>query len=211
MAQPLDASFGYKAAEAAPANGAVGFAPGNPPVSAPRLTYTEADRNSAAVSEQGEMAPKKVKGHKKSQKFKSLNAVGVASKIGGKKNKEPKVPENHSSRFEIDHEMVKMNRRNEEDRAYLRARNAYLQDEWVREQLAKRDAYAAPEPEAHAFAEPEPYLEDEWVMEQLAKRDAYAKPQPFAYAEPEPYPYAMADPEACPNPYACPESYHWTQ
>lgn len=216
MAQPLDASFGFKAAGAAPANGAVGATPGNPSTPEPRLIRSKYSQKLSAVSEQGQMAPKKVKkvkGHKKGEKSKSLDAEKWGGKKGGKKNKNKNqdVGENYSSRFQIDHEMVKMNRRSAEDRAYLRARDAYLQDEWVRAQLAKRDAYAAPEPEAYAYAEPEPYLQDEWAMEQLAKRDAYAEPEPFAYAEAEPYPYALADPEACPNPYACPDSYHWTQ
>jgi len=190
MAQSLDASFGYKAAGAGPANGAEASTPPNPFTPEPRLTRSKASVKSSVSSGDVQMAPKKVKkvkGDKDRQKVKSIDTLKWGGKKGGRKIKKPQVNENHSSRFEIDHEMVKMNRRSAEDRVYLRAREAYLQDEWVKDQLAKRDAYAAPEPYA------------------------YAEPEPFAYAEPEPYPYAIADPEACPNPYACPDSYHWTQ
>jgi len=190
MAQPLDASFGYKAAGALPANGVEASKPRDYVTPGPRLTQSKASVKSSVSSGEVQIAPKKVKkvkGEKEGQKVNSIDALKWGGKKGSRKNKKPQLNENHSSRFEIDHEMVKMNRRTAEDRAYLRAREAYLQDVRMKDQLAKRDAYAAPEP------------------------FAYAEPEPFAYAEPEPYPYAIADPEACPNPYACPDSYHWTQ
>lgn len=189
MAQPLEASFGYKAAGAAAANGVIGSNPSTPE---PRLTRSKGVRKSAASTEELKMAPKKGKNtesKKKGRKFKSWNKMESGDKKVGKKSRKSKVNPNHSSQFKIAHEMVKMNKRRAEERKYLMAREAYLQDEWVKQDLAKRDAHASPEPEAYAYAEPEA----------------------FAYAEPEPYPYAVADPEACPNPYACPESYHWTQ
>lgn len=169
MAQPLDASFGYKAAGAASTNGVEASTPRDHVTPEPRLTRSKASVKSSISSGEFQIAPKK------GEKVKSIDTLKWGGKKGSRKNKKPLVNENHSSRFEIDHEMVKMNRRSAEDRAYLRTREAYLQDVWMKDQLAKRDAYAAPEP--YAYAEPEPY--------------------PYAVADPE----ACPNPYACPDSY----------